>query len=147
MGCPFMATILSTLRMFITYKRQQQHHQEALPDNIIQQKQAEERKLVQTICFIVIGYAICCLPFMVYVARTSYLVSRGNTLLRMFSMTRNTQGTLMLSNGIVDILVYSSMDEGFINYAKKVFTKHRSINAYSSERCSKETVEQLTQLV
>lgn len=112
---PYLLTIGSTFAMYCAYRRKSYSQYDGpMPQCVMLQLKEENLKIVKTLCSVVFGYSLTYVPFLVYVSQR--LVDRSY--MKSFCIIKNFQATLMLSNGIVDVIVYSSMDEHFQDFIK-----------------------------
>ena len=115
---PYVVTLVSTLTMYFAFCKALDMH---IAHLMVQERKEQNRKFVRTICYIVLGYSFSCCPYMIYILLRSNHRLHHMYQLTPFSPTRNVQGTLMLSNGIVDVVVYSALDDSFRRFVKMLW--------------------------
>ena len=79
-------------------------------------RQKKDPKFVKMITMIVCGYTLTCLP---YIVQLVIFVFR-NLRVDFTGITFTCPGTIMVTNGIVDVLIYSIMDKNFRNQVKSI---------------------------
>lgn len=104
---PYIITITFTLVLYIIYRTQSGAPQyPGEPNEVARKREKENHRIVRTICLVVVGYSITCLPYLSFTGYVLYRVLKTPELCCPCQMFNNIQGTLCLTNGITDILVY-----------------------------------------
>jgi len=123
---PFIATVSSALVMYLSYRWQPGALEDPMPETLKKMLNDDHANVVKTICFVVIGYSLTCIPYLIFWGQITLHFWQHNQCCP-YSVVKNFQGTLMATNGIVDVIVYNFMDEHFQKYARKklCFFRHR----------------------
>ena len=104
----FLVTLLSTAAMLIAYFQYARDRKLKPVEDA-----AKHAKVVTMVTLITLGYVVTCGPMTV--ATICYMIYPED--LFHFYLVANT---IFCFNGIVDVIVYSFMDEAFIKYLKKL---------------------------
>ena len=111
----FERVLYSRLTKFLDEQNISYKHQsytlntlQSLPVNELEQRRQDERILVRTISFITIGYSTACLPWTCIAIKTLLHNYQGKMMFcpfreHKYTLTRNLQGTLLLSNALIDV--------------------------------------------
>lgn len=114
---PFIATVSAALVMYLSFRWQPGALEDPMPEALKKMLNDDHANVVKTICFVVIGYSITCIPYLIFWGQVTLHFWQHHHCCP-YSIVKNFQGTLMTTNGIVDIIVYNFMDEHFQKYVK-----------------------------
>ena len=118
---PYIITVLSTLAMGVQYfiKKKKVENDIAKKNSIVVDRRRQERqkKMIVMISLIVAGYTFTCLPFII---QLSYFTI-ANMRYSPFEIGLLIPGTIMVANGLMDVLVYSLFDDKFCYQVRSLF--------------------------
>lgn len=108
--CPYVITISTTFAMLSKYQKMLQKRNCSVSSAVFDlNRKKKDAKFVRMVVMIFFGYTITCIP---YTIQLGYFVTR-NARVDFTGVIFTWPGTLLLCNGIVDVLVYSILDKSF----------------------------------
>ena len=114
---PYVLTLISTCAMSFQYCRMSRARNWSVASAVFDRKrQKKDAKFVKMIMMIVCCYTLTCLPYIVQLATFVF----KNLKVDYTGIIFTCPGTIMMANGIVDVLVYSIMDKNFRNQLKSM---------------------------
>ena len=127
---PYLVTVLATvatLVKFVSNNRKQRQLSLGRRGTVVtdRTRQKREVKLTIMVLLIVLGYTVTCIPFTYQLSYFAVNNLRAN----FFEVILLVPGTITTVNGIVDVLVYSVVDNMFRTHTKTVLasiTRSRS---------------------
>ena len=114
---PYLITVVSTLCLLFSWRNRKQASY-GQSRQWTQTNHDENVSLIKTICFVVLGYSITCIPNIIFSIQISIEIMRFQRCCP-YSIRHNFQTTLMMTNGLVDIIVYNFNDNKFRQYLKR----------------------------
>lgn len=116
---PYCVTILCAVALYVVYRKKYLRVATFHDKDI--QSERQHSMIVRTISFIVLGYSVVCLPMIIWFITDSCLNSGYNIIYGYIYI--NAPGTILMTNGIIDVAVYSCLDEDFQAHVKKLISK------------------------
>ena len=112
---PYILTLAALLCMYVALKTHGKRRFSGgqMPSVYVTQVEKDNARITRTIAFVVIGYSVTCLPYMVILGQ-----QLAGTLHNIPGrpQCKTWQATMMLASGIIDVVVYSGTDRRFRRY-------------------------------
>lgn len=120
---PYCITMITTVCMYLTYKRQSGRMRDAIPHATAVLRRQDEAHVTKVILFIVAGYSLTNMPTFVVFVQSMVAQSSGRFCPPErchYTVMRNLHGTLQYSSSFINVIVYSAMDQLFRDHVKAV---------------------------
>ena len=117
---PFALLLVSTIAMLVVFLWNE--HKSAVNAIGTVSNERNHRKMVKTTILMVCGYGLTCLPYIV--SLTQYFFQEG-VMVSSINSPPFLLSTILLSNltCIIDIVIYSALDEHFCTHVKDLYKK------------------------